>query len=97
MAARGDLYVEIDRPHQMMDALKLIAHKDPGAYVGSRILLSLINKPVPECADFLDLAWLYDTGYRKMMLCDDLCLKDEWLSTAVNVLESFRDSYAKKR
>jgi hypothetical protein len=96
MAARGDLYVEIDKPHEMMDALKLISSKDPGAYVGSRILLSLIRKPVPECSDLLDMAWLYDNGYSKMMLCDDLCLKDEWLSPAINVLESFRDSYTKK-
>jgi len=94
MAARGDLYVELDKPHQMMDALKLIQSKDPNASVGSRFLLSLVQEPVPSCADFMDLAWVYDIGYRKIMLCDELCLKDDLLSSAVNVLESFRQSYA---
>jgi len=96
MAARGDLYVEIDKPHEMMDALRLIVSKDKGAHVGSRILLSLVNKPVPECADLMDLSWLYDIGYRKMMLCDELCLKEPLLSSAVNVLDAFRENYANK-
>jgi pyruvate kinase len=94
MAARGDLYVEIDRPHEIMDALKLIIDKDSDAGVGSRLLLSIINSPVPSCADLIDLAWLYDIGYRKIMLCDEICLQEKLLSTAVNVLESFRQDYA---
>jgi pyruvate kinase len=97
MAARGDLYVELDRPHQIIGALKLIADKDPRAAVGSRILLSTINDPVPSCADFCEMAWLYDIGYKRMMLCDELCLKDELLSRAINAFESFRQSYAKEK
>lgn len=94
VAARGDLYLEIDRPHEIMSALRLIAEKDPEACVGSRMLLSLIREPVPSCADLLELAWLYDVGYRKMMLCDELCLREEWLGAAINVFESFRGAYA---
>jgi pyruvate kinase len=96
MAARGDLYVEIDKPHEIMDALNLIISKDKGAHVGSRILLSIVRNSVPECCDFTDLAYLYDIGYRKMMLCDELCLKEEWLDCSVNVLDVFRDNYTKK-
>jgi len=96
MAARGDLYVELDKPHEMMDALKMIISKDKGAHVGSRILLSIVRNPVPECCDFMDLAYLYDIGYRNMMLCDELCLKEEWLDNSVNVLQAFRENYAKK-
>lgn len=90
MAARGDLFVEVNKPHEIVNAMRTIIEKDPQAFVGSRLLLSLVNKPVPECNDISDLAWLYDLGYRRMMLCDELCLKDDLLSTAVNVLESFR-------
>lgn len=97
MAARGDLYVEIDKPHDIMDALKLIISKDPEAYSGSRKLLSIIHNPVPECADLLELAWLYDIGYRKMMLCDEICLKEELLARAINVFESFRQTYTNKK
>ncbi|MBU1030918.1 MAG: pyruvate kinase [Nanoarchaeota archaeon] len=97
MAARGDLYVEVDKPHHMLDALKLIVQKDPRAYVGSRILLSIINQPVPSCADLSDVAWLYDIGYKRMLLCDELCLKGDLLGVAVNVFDHFRNSYAKEK
>jgi hypothetical protein len=95
LAARGDLYVEIDKPHQILEATKLIVEKDPDAIVGSRILLSINEGPVPECCDFSDLAWLYDIGYRRMMLCDEICLDGEKLSTAVNVLNAFKSKYAR--
>lgn len=94
IAARGDLYVEIDRPHEIMAALKLIIAKDPRACVGSRIMLSIVDEPVPACADFLELAWLYDSGYREMMLCDEICLKEDLLTPAVNAFDSFRLAYA---
>jgi len=93
MAACGDLYVEIDKPHHIMAALKLISSKDPEAFAGSRMLLSLVQKPVPKCADLLQLAWLYDIGFRRMMLCDEICLKEELLASAVNVFEAFRGAY----
>lgn len=93
VAARGDLYVEIDRPHQILKAVKLIIDKDPDAIVGSRILLSVINNPVPSCSDFHELAWLTDIGYKNFMLCDELCLKGELLNRAVNVFDCFRKEY----
>lgn len=96
VAARGDLYVEIERPHQIAEALQLIISKDPDACVASRLMLSVINDPVPACADFLELAWLYDIGYRTFMLCDELCLKENLLATAINACESFRWSYQSK-
>ncbi len=133
VAARGDLYIEVDRPHHILRALRLIIEKDPEACVGSRILLSvaqpllaevkralvhvskikpdateaeknaevetvmaaLMSPKVPACADFAELAWLYDIGYRKMLLCDELCLREDLLSLAVNAFDSFRQSYAR--
>ena len=96
-AARGDMYVEIDRPHHMMDAMKLIIDKDPDAMVGSRMMLSCIHDPVPSAADLSELAWMYDIGYRKYLLCDELCLNMNGVNTlgrAVNVIESFKRDYA---
>lgn len=95
MAARGDLYVEVDMPHQILEAMRLIIDKDPNAYVGSRLLLSLVNNPVPEMADMSDMAWIYDLGYRNMMLCDELCLKEQLLARAVNAMSAFKQSYSK--
>lgn len=94
VAARGDLYVEVDRPHDILPALKLIAEKDPDAIAASRLLLSVVAEPVPSCSDFCELAWLRDIGYRRMMLCDDLCLKGELLDVAVSAFDEFRTSYA---
>jgi pyruvate kinase len=93
MAACGDLYVEVDRPHNMMAALDLIIKKDPSAMAGSRMLLSLMRAPVPDLADFLQLSWLYDHGYRQLLLCDEICLKEELLARAVNAVESFSETY----
>ena len=95
IAARGDLYVEIERPHEIMDALRLIVEKDPEACVGSRLFLSIVDGPVPTCADFLEIAWLYDIGYRKMLLCDEICLKEQFLTAAVNAFDSFKKAYIK--
>lgn len=96
VAARGDLYVEIDRPHDILAALKLIIAKDQEACIGSRIMLSTISKPVPSCADFSELAWLYDIGYREMLLCDSLCLHEDFLATAINAVQSFKEVYTSK-
>lgn len=90
MAARGDLYVEIAKPHDIIAALKLIIKADPEAMVGSRIFLSVVKDTVPECCDFLELAWLYDQGYRKMLLCDEICLKENLLLAAVMAFNAFR-------
>ena len=90
MLARGDLYVELDKPHEIIGATKSLIEKDPEAMVGSRILHSLRNTPIPECADFSELAWLYHLGYRRFLLCDELCLKKELLARSINVFDSFR-------
>ncbi|HVI41036.1 MAG TPA: hypothetical protein VM577_10270 [Anaerovoracaceae bacterium] len=95
VAARGDLYVEVPQPHEILQALKLIVNHDPNACVGSRILLSVIHDPVPSCADLVEIAWLRDIGYKRMMLCDELCLKENLLATAVNVFETV-DDYLEK-
>ncbi len=145
MAACGDLYVEMEKPHQITEGLKLIIEKDPDACAGSRLLLSIgqplasditrtlekskhameylreiaagtvpdmekidgdiddidqmtkrMTEPqIPSCADFLQLSWLYDMGYRTMMLCDELCLKEDLLSMAVGAFDAFRNTYAK--
>ena len=51
-AARGDLYVEVDRPHEIMNACKLIIQSDPDAIVGSRMMLSVVKPPVKSVEFF---------------------------------------------
>lgn len=90
VAARGDMYVELRQPHHIARALKAIIAADSEACVGSRILLSVVEDPVPSCADLLEINWMYDAGYRKFMLCDELCLKENLLGSAVAVFEGIK-------
>lgn len=97
MAARGDLYVEVPQPHKLLEACKLIISKDRDAFVGSRMLLSLITAKngVPSSADFCELAWLHDIGFHNFLLCDELCLREHWLAGATNAFCAFRQDYCK--
>jgi len=90
--ARGDLYVEVERPHHIIKACEDIIRKDPDATVGSRMLLSLVKDSCPSCSDLGDLAWLYNLGYRRFLLCDELCLHEDMMARAVNVFEAFQET-----
>ena len=59
VAARGDLYVEIDRPDQMAKALRLIIEKDPEACAASRLLLSVVEKAGGTTQSLIDAAFLH--------------------------------------
>ncbi|MEM7801298.1 MAG: pyruvate kinase [Chloroflexota bacterium] len=87
MAARGDLYVEVDKPHQLIPALRSIIQADPNAIVASRLLNSMAYQPIPEAADLSDIAFLYEIGYRTFMLGDAVCLRRESVMEALNVME----------
>jgi hypothetical protein len=120
VAACGDLFVEVDQPHDILNGVRLILDRDPDAIVGSRMLLSMVNKPiptwlrkllvtdrelglkyldaigpngVPSLADLGQLGWLRDLGYKRFMLCDELCLDGDLLGQAVSVFEAFRNDY----
>lgn len=88
MAARGDLYVEVPRPHQVINALRQVIAADPEAIVASRILNSLAWSAVPSSADISDIAFLLMLGYRRFMLGDAVCLKRDVLLEALNVLDA---------
>ena len=127
VTARGDLFVELPRPHDIVNATRLMIEKDPQACIGSRILLSfaqralpacerehalkavyeqgnyrrgtvsemtdllvaIFHDPTPSCADLSELAWLYDIGYRRFLLCDELCLHKTLLNPAINTFRAF--------
>ncbi|MBI4918688.1 hypothetical protein HY837_02070 [archaeon] len=88
MAARGDLYIEVERPHKVLKALETIVGKDPKAIVASRILSSMATSAEPSCEDITDVAYLIKTGYRTVMLGDEVCLKRESVIGALNLLEA---------
>lgn len=74
MAARDDMYIEFGGDFKMMlEALKIIIASDPNAICASRIFTSLENRDTPSFADYEDLEMMYQFGYRRFMLCDNVC------------------------
>ncbi len=88
VAARGDLFVEMNRPHQIIGALQNIIRADPTAVAASRILNSLATHPVPGSADISDVAYLFSLGYRTLMLGDSICFDRNTLIEALNLLDA---------
>ncbi len=89
MAARGDLYIELDYPHQIIKALKKIydVSKDK-AFAASRMFSSLLNKPFPSCSEIMDIGFLKEMGYTNFLIGDDICFKREVLIRAINIFRS---------
>jgi pyruvate kinase len=88
MAGRGDLYVEVLRPHRIVSALREIISQDPEAIVASRIFDSLTYHPIPSSADIGDVAFLLSLGYRTFLFGDAICFNRETILEALNLLEA---------
>jgi pyruvate kinase len=88
MAARGDLYIEVIRPHRVISAFKDIITADPTAIVASRLFDSLAYKPIPESADISDIALLLSLGYRTFMFGDRICFQRDSIIEALNLLSA---------
>lgn len=86
MAARGDLYVEVVRPHRVIGAMRRILAADPDAIAASRLFDSLAWEAVPESADLGDAAFLMGLGYRTFLLGDHVCLKQKTVLAALDLL-----------
>jgi pyruvate kinase len=87
MAARGDLYLEVPRPHLIASAVASIVEKDPDAIAASRILDSLALSSEPSCADIGDLDSLVRMGYRTFMFGDHICLERDSIISGLNLLQ----------
>lgn len=86
LAARGDLYVEVVRPHRLVSALRQVIEADPEAIVASRLFGSLAHSAVPDAADIGDAAFLLSLGYRTFMLGDEVCLREDSVLAALDLL-----------
>lgn len=72
MAARDDLYLESGQGNKMLKYLKMIISKDKNAICASKIFTSLEKRDRVDFSDFADLELMYNLGYRKFMLCDNV-------------------------
>jgi hypothetical protein len=88
MAARGDLFLELPRPHHVLRAVKDVLAADPNAIVASRICDSLAWALEPTCQDISDAALLLALGCRTLLLGDEVCLRRDSVISALNLLEA---------
>ena len=73
MAARDDLFLQTGQNCDMLKHLRTIISRDSGAICASKIFLSLEKREPADLADYSDLELMYSMGYRKFMLCDNVC------------------------
>jgi pyruvate kinase len=93
MAARGDLFVELRKPHEIINSVETIVRKDPGAIAASRIFGSLSSSLSPSCADIGDVDNLLRMGYKAFMFGDDICMKRDSVISGLNLLEAISEKY----
>ncbi len=94
MAARGDMYIELDRPHDILKALNDIISADPSAIGASRLLLSVLEPGnVPTCADLCDIGFLLKLGYKTFLLGDEVCESESILKPAIGILLAIQESF----
>lgn len=96
MAARGDLFAELEKPHKIIKAMEQIITKDTQAIAASRILGSFSQSYEPSCADISDVDSLVRMGYRTLMLGDDVCMRRDSVISALNLLEAMDEQYSGK-
>jgi pyruvate kinase len=96
MAARGDLYLEVAKPHLISGALDDIIRADPRAIVASRIFDSMVESPMPSCADIGDVENLMRTGYRTFMFGDEICQQRDSVISGLNLLEAMAKEYVRR-
>ncbi len=96
MAARGDLYMEMDRPDHVIDACEEIIQADEKAILASRVLSSLkdVDK-IPDCQDLSDVYCWMQRGYKRFMVGDDVCLKEDSVRAAIGLFDVIADKYRK--
>ncbi len=97
MAARGDLYIELDKPHEIIPALEDIIKKDKTAIVASRLFPSLAYKLDPNCEDIGDVNNLMRMGYNTFMFGDEVCQEEERIMSALNLFHYMAEQYGDKK
>ena len=75
VAACGDLFVEVDQPHQTLRAIETILKADPTAVMGSRMMLSVLRSPTTYLRQQVEMAVADDPALAKVLpLLHEACL-----------------------
>ncbi|MFQ6010287.1 MAG: pyruvate kinase [Candidatus Aenigmatarchaeota archaeon] len=99
MAARGDLYVELDnKPHRILNALKKIRKADSKAIAASRIFSSFKDpENPPECVEICDMGYLIEVGYKEFMFGDEVAFNEDSIKSALGLFRSIAKDYGERK
>jgi pyruvate kinase len=98
VAARGDLYVELQKPgympDQIIDACDSIIRADPEAVIASRIFESLkdVSKP-PACQDLFDVYCGMLMGYQRFLIGDEISTKRDSVQSTLGLFKVIAEKY----
>lgn len=96
MAARGDLYIQLPKPHEIIGACKQIIKADSRAIMASRIFESLADPDaMPKSQDFSDVYCAMQMGYRRFMLGDDVCRNKDSVIAAIRIFDLLSEEHNK--
>jgi len=93
VAGRGDLFVEVGRPHRIVGALRSVISCDSEAWVASRLFESLARSPVPSLSDIADVAFLLALGYRRFVLGDVVCFDRNAVLASLDLLQAIAEEH----
>jgi hypothetical protein len=94
MAARGDLYTEVDRPDEIIDACSKIRKANRRAVFASRMLESIIDvNEIPKCSELFDVYCGMLMGYKRFMMGDDVCARKDSVKSALGLFEVMKNKY----
>ncbi len=97
MAARGDLYVELERPHHLINALEDIIEADSDAILASRICTSVTkNDLMPSCTDLTDISYAMSLGYNSFLLGDELREEEKYVMRTIGIIREIIKNEKKK-
>jgi len=92
-AARGDLFVEVGKPHLLPRVMEEILAADPAAIAASRLFDTMAVHPVPVSAEIGDFVLLLRQGYRTFMLGDAVCLRGDVLVETLDLIRELERTY----
>lgn len=96
MAARGDLFNNLEDKTQITGFLRKIIKADPNAILASNIFKGLTKKKHPTNSDISDIELMLDMGYETFMIGDGVSLFQPKLELAIDYLTKIYSSFSNK-
>ena len=89
VAARGDLYLELENVTDLPKVLKEILRADKESVAASRLFESFCQEKTerPTCAEVMDFDYLKQMGFERFLLGDELGFRQKSLFKALTTIE----------